>query len=356
MKQKLPFIITLLLLGCYVNAQTPSFTYGDFEEDSITMGEVWSFYVMPSNDASLLMFNTDADYVYSGSQSLGTRKNGYLTSNGLEIKPETDYLVTARTKGDAPSTKFKIQAAHFEDGTKTSEINSHWTGSVPDTAWVLQQFGFTTPAEADSIAIMFGNPNGASICYFDDVQIMEGIPDHKAPLAPDTLYADFVSEDSVRLSWPVAVDSIGEGVQDAYMYRVIRDGEEIGTTMETTFLDENIEPFTTYLYQVSSIDQMENEGDTTNFISVLTVGVEDHITRENIEMYPNPVNDVLYVTGASKLESIQVYAITGKLVHETRNISETTKVSLGHLEQGIYLVKCSYANGMAGPVTKIIKE
>jgi hypothetical protein len=356
MKQRLPFLLVLLFMGFYVNAQTPTFTYGDFEEDSVTLAEEWVFYVMPSSAESILFLNSDAGFVYSGSQSLGSRKNGYLTANGLEVKPETDYLVTARTKGDAPNTKFKIQASLFEEKVKTTEFNSFWTGSVPDTAWILQQFGFTTPAGADSISIMFGNPNGASICYFDDVQIMEGIPDHKAPFAPDTLYADFVSEDSVRLSWPVAVDSIGDGVQDAYMYRVFRDGEEIGTTMETTYLDENIEAFTTYLYQVSSVDKMENEGDTTNFISVLTVGVNDHIAGESMKMYPNPTNGILYVSSSTALASIEVYSITGSMVYETKHTSMTTKISVEHLQQGIYFVRGRFENGTAGPAMKLIKR
>jgi hypothetical protein len=272
------------------------------------------------------------------------------------VKAETDYVITARTKGDAPNTKFKIVSYLWEDDSRTNEINNYWTGSVPDTAWVLEQFGFTTPAGADSISVQFGNPNGASICYFDDVQIMEGIPDHKAPFAPDTLYADFVNEDSVRLSWPVAVDSIGDGVQDAYMYRVLRDGEEIGTTTETTYLDENVVSFTTYLYQVSSVDMMENEGDTTNFISVLTVGVNDHITRESMKMYPNPTNDVLYVSSNKALESIQVCSITGSLVYETKHTSMTTKISVEHLHQGVYFVRGRYANGTAGPAMKLIKR
>lgn len=355
MKQKLHFILVLLFVGYYANTQTPAFTYGDFEEDSTTLAEEWIFYVMPSNAQSILFVNSDADYIYSGSQSLGSRKNGYLTQNGLEVKSETDYVVTVRTKGDAADTKFKITSSLFEDGAKTSEFNSFWTGSVPDTAWQLQQFGFTTPTGADSISIMFGNPNGASICYFDDVQIMEGIPDLKPPLAPDSLYAVFVNEESVRLSWPVAVDSIGDGIQDAYMYRVFRDDEEIATTMDTTYLDENVSGFTTYLYKVSSVDMMENEGDTTNFISVLTVGINDNYNRKDIEIYPNPANEVLFIRSVKEVKSIQVYSITGKQVFETINTSETTEISLGHLQQGIYLVKCNYVDGM-GSVMKLLKE
>lgn len=356
MKQKLPLILVLLLLGLYVNAQTPTFIYGDFEEDSITLAEEWSFFVMPANATSILSLNTDTDFVYSGAQSMGSQKNGYLSQHEIEVKPGTDYVITARTKGSAPNTKFKIVTYRWDDDVRGAELASYWTGSVPDTAWALEQAGFSTPADCDSISVQFGNPNGASICYFDDIKIMEGVPDHKAPFAPDTLYADFVNEDSVRLSWPVAVDSIGDDVQNAYMYRVFRDGEEIGTTMETTYLDENVDAFTTYLYQVSSVDMMENEGDTTNFISVLTVGKEDHITKEEIHMYPNPLNDVLYVSGAQEVASIQVFAITGKLVYETVNISETTKISLGHLQQGIYIVKCNKANGITGTVRKLVKE
>ncbi len=67
-------------------------------------------------------------------------------------------------------------------------------------------------------------------------------------------------------------------------------------------------------------------------------------------IYPNPVKDILYVTGDS-VQKIEIYTVAGSRIQEATN---TNTIYMGDLSYGIYLVKVTTS---AGTVTsKITKE
>ena len=85
----------------------------------------------------------------------------------------------------------------------------------------------------------------------------------------------------------------------------------------------------------------------------------DNITEEQIssvQVYPNPVNDKLYIATEEEVEDVVVYSITGVIVGQqsTVNRQQTLTIDLSDLKSGIYFVKIN--TGKGNIVKRIIKQ
>ncbi|MBL4663198.1 MAG: T9SS type A sorting domain-containing protein [Flavobacteriaceae bacterium] len=70
----------------------------------------------------------------------------------------------------------------------------------------------------------------------------------------------------------------------------------------------------------------------------------DDASNANIQMYPNPVKDLLNIRSTIPIDNIQIYDMLGTLVSEiTPNPIEAT-IDMSSLPSGIYLVKVSIKN------------
>ena len=55
-----------------------------------------------------------------------------------------------------------------------------------------------------------------------------------------------------------------------------------------------------------------------------------------VKIYPNPVNDILYISGQSQKYDIEIYTLTGQRLYRYFNVS-TIDMSL--YDDGVYLIK-----------------
>jgi len=62
------------------------------------------------------------------------------------------------------------------------------------------------------------------------------------------------------------------------------------------------------------------------------------INKENISIYPNPVTDVLYITGATKESMVQFISVTGAVIYQ-KKISGNSSIDVSHIPAGLYFVK-----------------
>jgi hypothetical protein len=63
------------------------------------------------------------------------------------------------------------------------------------------------------------------------------------------------------------------------------------------------------------------------------------INKEHINslfIYPNPVQNILYIAGIQHNFNLQVYTITGQKVFRDKN---TNQVNISQLKKGVYLIK-----------------
>lgn len=68
----------------------------------------------------------------------------------------------------------------------------------------------------------------------------------------------------------------------------------------------------------------------------------DIIIENNIQFYPNPANDVLYITAPDKFalgSKIELFDITGRMVYSSsiNTESNSASISLKEVKQGLYL-------------------
>ncbi|MEI6948160.1 glycoside hydrolase family 98 domain-containing protein [Paraflavisolibacter sp. H34] len=92
-------------------------------------------------------------------------------------------------------------------------------------------------------------------------------------------------------------------------------------------------------------------------LSAARMGVpEEEGQPDGISLYPNPVNDVLYVRAGSVAPGavLEIYTLTGVRVHSTRLVRGVHTLSLQGLAAGTYLVQLK--NGAAVTTKKLVKQ
>ncbi|MDX9990211.1 PA14 domain-containing protein [Thiothrix unzii] len=88
--------------------------------------------------------------------------------------------------------------------------------------------------------------------------------DGTPPSVPQALQA-FADKGQVTLSWQAATDNVGVAA-----YRVLRDGQEIGTSTAARFGDTSVQQNTTYRYQVVAVDSAGNRSESSAAVSLLS--------------------------------------------------------------------------------------
>ena len=74
-------------------------------------------------------------------------------------------------------------------------------------------------------------------------------------------------------------------------------------------------------------------------------GIEDNYT-DNINIYPNPAQDRLYIETESEIEEVIVYDIYGRhQVTETPSHQEMISIDISNLNSGVYFIKINTAEG-----------
>lgn len=86
---------------------------------------------------------------------------------------------------------------------------------------------------------------------------------------------------------------------------------------------------------------------------VTVLAIPENVVAK-ISIYPNPVSDIIYLTGnSSEIESLQIFSIQGKLVKKMNSISEEIDVS--NLRSGMYFVKIILIDGKTNTL-KFVKK
>jgi len=85
--------------------------------------------------------------------------------------------------------------------------------------------------------------------------------------------------------------------------------------------------------------------------TVVTMAVGDVANKAKVQVYPNPVNDVLIVSSDKKVNQISVYNVAGQMLQEINN---SNVINLNKLSSGVYFVK-TVVQGKT-EMTKVIKK
>lgn len=84
------------------------------------------------------------------------------------------------------------------------------------------------------------------------------------------------------------------------------------------------------------------------------MSVEETAAQAGIQLYPNPVKDVLYIKSKDPLVSYEIYAATGQLIKQDNLSSAQEQIVLSTLQTGIYYIKLKTRS--ATVTEKIVKK
>ena len=78
-------------------------------------------------------------------------------------------------------------------------------------------------------------------------------------------------------------------------------------------------------------------------------------TKGQINLFPNPVKENLYIDGLEKNDVVKIYDPSGRIVFEYSAMLYAAEISMNHLPKGVYYLEIS-SDGKARLKSKIVKE
>jgi hypothetical protein len=171
------------------------------------------------------------------------------------------------------------------------------------------------------------------------------VEDYITVKAPRNLEATPISTSSIKLTW--------NATANATSYNIYRDDVLVKNTTETNYTDEGLEYNTEYCYTVTSVlDDTESEHSEKVCVKTLGEGIEE--TTTSLSIYPNPVDDRLYIEALTLTQTIEIYDIYGRRQQLSAISHQPSVIDVSNLNSGIYFVKISTEEGDI--VKRIIKK
>lgn len=74
----------------------------------------------------------------------------------------------------------------------------------------------------------------------------------------------------------------------------------------------------------------------TGDVHTTALGTYESNSRSKIQIFPNPVSDIIRVSGVESAQSVQIYNMTGQLVQSE---AFSSKINISQLTSGVYLLR-----------------
>lgn len=131
--------------------------------------------------------------------------------------------------------------------------------------------------------------------------------------------------------WMLYIDNKGEEV-----WRKHVEGKE--KKQEERLVDAKLNNDGTYILAGTSAEELGKEN--WKVVKLGDKQLEKLIEKQEIRIYPNPVEDYCYVEIGVEFKeaTISVYDMTGKLAYQTQTKNSVTKLNTANLPQGMYIV------------------
>ena len=155
-------------------------------------------------------------------------------------------------------------------------------------------------------------------------------------------------ENGIELSW-----TTDNGQQTTDFYEIYRGTRFLGTTDETTFVDNTLTESGDYIYSVRMVSDecmglFQNVTVNYNHVSV----VENDVT--NVTVYPNPARDFVKLSDIRyQLSVVRIYNYLGILIEEIDVDSNEVEINTSGYNSGVYFINIETNKGKV--VCKVVK-
>ncbi|WP_309869988.1 T9SS type A sorting domain-containing protein, partial [Chryseobacterium camelliae] len=114
-----------------------------------------------------------------------------------------------------------------------------------------------------------------------------------------------------------------------------------GSLPITTVLVNN----TTY-YATQTVGSCESSASLAVLAINNTLGVDNALSKSKLQIYPNPVRDILNISGQETISKVIITAADGRRVTEVKLQANERSVDVRELPQGMYLIQIFTGNGI----------
>lgn len=155
-----------------------------------------------------------------------------------------------------------------------------------------------------------------------------------------------IVEDDPNYNMKFKVTISWEEVASANSYMVYVNGSKYKKLTENSFeLGTNKEMTMEVNIQSICNDGYESDLSETVTIKVEHIGINEY--ENTFEIFPNPVNDKLYIKGEAAIEEINIFNITGVKVYNEVCLMKNNEymVNVNNLPEGIYVVNVTTTEG-----------
>ena len=153
----------------------------------------------------------------------------------------------------------------------------------------------------------------------------------------------FIHDGHVILQWQEATM--------AERYCIYRNGELIGHSTSTDFVDYTADASHEYRYTVTGKTSfIESSPSNTVFVD-WTTNVGENSAQETI-LYPNPTTGMVYIE-SNGLQTVEIFDLTGQKLLQTRVTNGQATIDMTSLPNGTYFVKLAGEQNLVKKVVKI---
>ena len=202
-----------------------------------------------------------------------------------------------------------------------------------------------TGNDADAIYAQYPTANGMSIYSKKPVmKLVEREP--VAELAAPTNLRAYIRQDIPDFNYKYEITMAWDAVEGATGYDVFVNTAtaqdfHMGYTNGTAYVAGSNQEATLEFYVVAFNDDTESAPS-----EVYTIVIKDDAVEElssSLNIYPNPVNDRLYIETLTQTQTIEIYDVYGR--QQLVVSGQQSAVSVANLNSGIYFVKVVTENG-----------
>ncbi len=220
------------------------------------------------------------------------------------------------------------------------DLNNDWAeykldgNSVHGWQWSIGSFGQGDLNQLGGVnfyAWDASDGKGTPKYYFDDFLIEEF---GGAPLLPPLNFTLNMAFENIQLTWnsPTGKDLTGYNLYYSF------NGDEFNlltNTPETTYIVEFPGAGLHSYYLTAVYDDGESE--PTNIQEVLLTGINEP-EMENINVFPNPAGDFVFLNSEESITSVKVCNYAGQVIIKKTINNNSHKLNISQLKSGIYFL------------------